>query len=246
MSIRTRSIALLAGLATVACASSASAVILTDNSAGTRAGLLASNGLVPLDLSGVVAGLSSSNSYTTNFASPTPGAYTGTLTAEVFGNVGLPGLALNQVMIIYTMTGNGPSGIELFQMGVDTSTNIDYNDLLAATHGSITDQTTIGQVSPQVELLNNAGTNNTLSFDYQNGGDVLGGVGNTETLQWYVLSSADVAIDFVDVTISDFGTTTVQSLSLVDVPGLPDLNTPTPGALALLSVAGVAGLRRRR
>lgn len=246
MSIRTRSIAAIAGFAAVACASSASAVIIGDTTAGTRAGLLASNGLVPLDLSGVIAGLSTTNSFTTNFASPVPGAYTGTLTAEVFGNVGLPGLALNQVLMIYTMTGNGPSGVELFQMGVDTSTNIDFNDLLAATHGSITDQTTVGQVSPQVELLNNFGTNNTLSFDYQNGGDVLGAVGVSETLQWYVLTTADVAIDFIDVTISDFGTTTVQSLSLVDVPGLPDLNTPTPGAVALLSIAGVAGLRRRR
>lgn len=245
MSIRTSSIAAIAGFAAVVCASSASAVIIGDTTAGTRAGLLASNGLVPLDMTGVLAGLTTSNSFSTNFTAPT-NAYTGTLSVEVFGNVGLPGLALNQVMMIYTMTGNGPSGIELFQMGVDSSTNIDFNDLLAATHGSITDQTTVGQVSPQVELLNNFGTNNTLSFDYQNGGDVLGSVGTTETLQWYVLSTADVAIDFIDVTISDFGTTTVQSLSLVDVPGLPDLNTPTPGAVALLSIAGVAGLRRRR
>ncbi|MCB9847577.1 MAG: hypothetical protein H6814_04105 [Phycisphaeraceae bacterium] len=246
MSIRTKSIAAVAGLAMIACASSASAVILTDNSVGTRAGLLASNSLVPLDLSGVVSGLSTSNSYTQNFTSTVPGAYSGTLTCEVFGNVGLPGLALNQVMMIYTMTGNGPSAIELFQMGVDTSTNIDYNDLLNATHGQIVDQTTGGQLSPEAELLNNFGTNNTLSFNYQNSGDTLGSVGGTETLQWYVLSTADVAIDFIDVTVSNFGTTSVKSLSFVDVPGLPDLNTPTPGAVALLSIAGVAGFRRRR
>ena len=119
MSIRTRSIAVLAGLATVACASSASAVIIGDTNVGTRAGLLASNGLVPLDLSGTIAGLTTSNSYTQNFVSPTS-AYTGSLQVEVFGNVGAPGLALNQVMMIYTMTGDGPSGIDLFQMGVDT------------------------------------------------------------------------------------------------------------------------------
>ncbi len=245
MSIRTRSIAVLAGLATVACASSASAVIIGDTNVGTRAGLLASNGLVPLDLSGTIAGLTTSNSYTQNFVSPTS-AYTGSLQVEVFGNVGAPGLALNQVMMIYTMTGDGPSGIDLFQMGVDTSTNIDYSDLLAATHGSISDVSTGGQASPEVELLNNAGTNNTLSFDYQAAGDALGAPGTTETLSWYVLSNADVAIDFIDVTVSNFGTVNIQSLSLVDVPGLPDLNTPTPGAVALLSIAGVAGARRRR
>lgn len=237
----------MAGLAVVISASSASAVIITDNAAPTRAGLLTSNSLVPLDLSGVISGLSATNSYSTNFASAVPGAYTGTLTCEVFGNVGAPGLALNQVMMIYTMTANGPSAVELFQMGVDTSTNIDYNDLLAATHGRIDDQTTVGQGSPQVELLNNSGTNNTLTFDYQTGGDTLGSVGNTETLTWYVLApNANVAIDFVDCSISDAGTTSALTLSFVDVPGLPDLNTPTPGAVALFSIAGVAGFRRRR
>lgn len=246
MSIRTRSIAALAGLATVACATSASAVIITDTSVATEAGLIASNGLVPLDLSGLIVGLSTTNSYTQNFASPIVGAYTGTLTVEVYGNVGLPGLALNQVLMIYTMTGNGPSAIDEFQLGVDTSTNLDFNDLLAATHGSIADVTTAGQLSPVVELLNNAGFNNTYTFDYLAGGDSLGAVGVSETLSWYVLSAADVAIDFVDVSITDFGALTIQSLSLVDVPGLPDLNVPTPGALALLTIAGVAGVRRRR
>jgi len=246
MDIRTRSIAAIAGLATIACATSASAVIITDNSVGTRAGLLATNSLVPLDLSGVIAGLSTSNSYTQPFASDIPGAYTGELTVEVFGNTGLPGLALNQVLMIYTMTGNGPDGIDLFEFGVDSSTNIDFNDMLNATHGTIDDQTSVGQLSPTAELFNNAGTNNVFSLDYQAGGDSLGAVGVTDIHSWYVLSNANVAIDFVDVNIRNFGLATAQSLSFVDVPGLPDLNTPTPGALALFGLAGVAGFRRRR
>ena len=246
MIIRTRSISALAGLATLAYATSASAVIITDNSVPTRAGLLASNGLVPLDLSGLIGGLTTNNSYTQNFSSPVPGAYTGSMSVEVFGNVSVPGVALNQVLMIYTMTGDGPSALDEFQLGVDSSTNLDYNDLLSAVHGTILDDTTAGQTSPQVELLDNAGTNNTYTFDYLTAGDTLGGPGGSETLSWYVLSGADVAIDFIDVTISDFGSVTIQSLSLVDVPGLPDLNVPTPGAALLLSLAGVAGVRRRR
>lgn len=250
MSIRTRSIAAVAGLATIAVASSASAVVITDNSVGTRAGLIASQSFVPLDLTGVVSGsLSTSNSYTQAFQSdvefggnPT---FTGELTVEVFGNVGLPGLALNQVLMIYTMTGNGPDGIDTFEYGVDTSTNIDFNDMLNATHGTISDQTTPGQTAGVAELFNNAGVNNVFSFDYQAAGDALGD-GGTDVHSWYVLSTGDVAIDFVDVNVRDFGLAQVQSLSLVDIPGLPDLNTPTPGAVALFGLAGVAGIRRRR
>jgi len=246
MSIRTRSLAALAGLATVVCASSASAVIIGDTSVATRAGLLASNGLVPLDLSGILTGLTTTNSYSQNFVSDIAGAYSGTLSVEIFGNVGSPGLALNQVMMIYTMTGNGPDGIDTFEFGVDSSTNLDFNDLLSATQGTILDQTSAGQAAPVTELFNNLGTNNVFTFDYQAGGNTLGAPSQTDVHSWYVLGGADVAIDFVDVNIRDFGLAQVQSLSFVDVPGLPDLNTPTPGAVALFGIAGLAGVRRRR
>jgi len=246
MSIRTRSIAALAGLATIACASSASAVVITDNNVGTRAGLIASNSVVPLDMSGILTGLTTSNSFTQAFASDVPGAFTGELTVEVFGNVGMPGVALNQVMMIYTMTGDGPDGIDLFEFGVDSSNNIDFNDMLNATHGTIDDQTSAGQAAPLAELFNNAGSNNVFTLDYLTAGDSLGAVGQTDVHSWYVLSDADVAIDFVDVNIRNFGNSLAQSLSLVNKPGLPDLNFPTPGAAALFGLGGLAGLRRRR
>ena len=119
-------------------------------------------------------------------------------------------------------------------------------DLLAATHGSIGDLTSPGQASPLVDLLDNSGVpaNDTMVFDFLPTADVLGGPGTTETFSWYIMSSADVAINLVNVEVRDFGAVTFQSLSLVSNPGQPDLNVPAPGSIALL--LGATGLMARR
>ena len=46
--------------------------------------------------------------------------------------------------------------------------------------------------------------------------------------------------------ITDFGAVTIKSLALVNNPNQPDLTVPGPGAAALMGLAGLVGLRRRR
>ncbi len=223
----------------------AGAAPITNNAVPTAATV--TSGLVALDLTGIIPGLTTSNSLTTNFNAP-GGAYSGSLTASVFGNVGAPGSGLNTVVIVYEFTGNGPSAIDQFEFGVNDGANLDYDDLLAATQGSIGDLTTVAQGSPNVDLFDNSGIpdNNTMVFDFLSGGDTLGGPGSTETFGWYIQTSGAVAINMVDVEVRNFGAVTFQSLSLVNIPGQPDLNVPAPGSAALLlGVFGVAARRRR-
>ncbi|MEC9372548.1 MAG: PEP-CTERM sorting domain-containing protein [Planctomycetota bacterium] len=235
--------AALFGCVSAATAMSASAVVITDTPAATEAGLL--TGLVPLDLSSVVvSGLTTSNSLSVNFTAPL-GAYSGTLTARVYGNQGTPGTGLNDVLVIYEFVGNGPDMIDEFEFGVDSGASLDFSDLLSATQGTIQDLS-VGQGSPLVELTNGVATNTTQNFGFLAAGDGLGGPATTESFAWYIRSGGDVQVNLVDVVARDFGNVTVQSLALVDIPGQPDLNVPAPGALALLGAAGVMGLRRRR
>ncbi len=179
-----------------------------------------------------------------NFSAPL-GAYSGTLTARVFGNQGTPGTGLNDVLVIYEFTGNGPDAIDEFEFGIDSGASLDFSDLLSATQGTIADLS-VGQGSPLVELTSGVATNTTLNFGFLAAGDALGGPALTETFGWYIRSGGDVQVNIVDVVARDFGNVTIQSLALVDIPGQPDLNVPGPGAAALLGVAGVMGLRRRR
>lgn len=224
-------------------------ISVTNNPVVDRATLL--SGRVPLDLSGVTfvnAGpgtLDAANGvYSQNFSNGI--FYSGNLSVEVFGNVGTPGNSLNEVTLIYTFTGNGPSAIERFVMGINGSSNLDFTDLAAATHGRITADTSLGQGDAAVDLIDNSGggQNDNLIFNYAS--DNLGGPSLSETYTWYVRAAGDVAVNFVDVEISDFGFAFAKTLSLVDIPGQPDLNVPAPGAAALLGFAGLAASRRRR
>jgi len=224
-------------------ASAASAVVVTDNAVATQADLL--TGFVALDLSGIIPGLTVANSLTSNFTAP-GSAYTGSLTASVYGNVANPGASLDTVLMIYEFTGNGPSGIDQFAFGIDSGTNLDFNDLLNSTQGSIGDSTSAGQGSPTVDLVDNSSSssNDTLTFGFIAGGDTLGANGQTETFGWYILSSADIAINMVDVEVTDFGAVVTQSLGIVNNPGQPNLNVPAPGSVTL--ILGAFGLINRR
>lgn len=227
----------------------ASAAVITDNLVATQAGLV--GGMVPLDISSVVSGLSTVNSYSTNFASNLPGAYTGTLTATVYGNTQI-GSGLNNVLIVYSFTGNGPSGIDTFEFGLDSGSNLDYSDMLASTQGTVGDMRSLSpslQGSPLVTLTDNLVTNDTQSFAFN--ADPLGGFSpsqHTDTFGWYVRSlNGAVNVGFVDVLVTDFSGANTKTLAFVDIPGQPDLNVPGPGALGLLGVGmGLAGVRRRR
>jgi len=229
---------------------SAHATLITDLTVSSDSDVIA--GLVPLDLSSIVGAIGGPNNnvWSQNFVSSVPGSYTGTLTASVYGNVGTPGASLTDVAIIYEFIGNGPSGIDQFQFGIDGGASIDFDDVLRGTHGTVLDLTTAGQLSPAVVLANGGASNNTLTFDFALAGDPLGSFDGmsavSQTLGWYVTNDAAVQINFVDVVITDFGNATVQTLAFTDIPGQPDIGVPAPGAIALFGMGLAAASRRRR
>jgi len=236
--------------ASFAIASSAQGVIITDNQIATESGL--TTGLVPFDLTSVVdSGLSTldtPNSLTTNFTSnsnigPSP-AYTGSLTARVFANQSAPGLGVNDVVIVYTMTNDDTSldSLDTIDMGINGGDSLDFNDLFNATQGSIVDGTTGGLGIPEVDLISTGG--NALQIFNFNTVDTLG---PGESLSWYVRTDGAVKIDFIQYQATNFGIGNGFTLGLVEDINQPDLNVPSPGAIALAGVgAGLLGVRRRR
>jgi hypothetical protein len=254
-------VALAAGLSV---ASSASAVVITNTSVADRPTLL--SGFTELNLATYAsnsgfAGLSGANSNTYvdtyELISAFPGnplSYSGTLTAEVFGNVANTGVALTDVVIVYTFQSNAfdgtdnLSGTETFAMGINSGFEMDYNYLVApsTTHGNVIAQSAVGQ-SSLVEAFDNGAANDTFEFDYTPGAGRLGGPDGDETYTWYVSGSAGTKINVIDVTVTDFGNTTTTTLGFVSNVGQPDLDVPAPGVLALASLGlGAIGARRRR
>jgi len=225
-----------------AVASHASAGVITNNAVSGLSDV--TTGLVALDLSSVIAVAPGTNSVTTNFSNG--GLFSGTLTATVYGNVGAPGTSLTNIVIVYEFVSTGGfTPIEGFEFGVDSGSNIDFLDIQNATQGAILGETTGGQSSPFVTLNDNSVSlsNDTLLFDFATAGDALTA---GEKLTWYMSSSAAVALNFVDVNVTDFGGTLTQTLAFVTGTGQPDLNVPAPGAAALLAMGlGVATRRRR-
>lgn len=229
-----------------------------NNSIADRSALGINSSLVPLDLTGLgyLDGVVNvgNNAYEQAYVG-LGGNFSGTLRAEVFGNVGTPSAALNDVVIVYTFQSDAAAvGVESFDFGVDTSKQIDFSRLSTAMHGRIDADTAVelGQLDPIITIFDNNGSNDTFLFDWNpppgNSSSLnrLGG-SEAETFTWYIRTTGDVKLNFVDVRITDFGSTTIKSLSLVDNPGQPDLNVPAPAAVALFGAAFAAtGLRRRR
>lgn len=258
------SIAGVAVAAGLSVASSASAVVISNTSIADRPTLL--SGFTELNLATYAsnsgfAGLSgaSNNTYTDSYALATafpgnPLSYSGDLTAEVFGNVSNTGVALTDVVIVYTFSSNGfdgtdnITGSETFTMGINSGFEMDFNYLTDAgtTHGSVISQSAAGQGS-LVEAFDNGAANDTYEFDYLAGGSALGGQDGSEIYTWYVKGSAGTKINVVDVTVTDFGNTTTTTLGFVTNPGQPDLDVPAPGVATLAALGlGAMGVRRRR
>lgn len=251
----------------LAATSAASAFTPVNNIVPDRATLGVGTTLSPLDLSALPylsGSLTTSNSYMQTF-SGTGGNFSGFLKVEVFGNVSTPGSGLNDLLLVYTFHGDGApliraNGAEAFEFGVDTSVEIDYSDLIAATHGKISTETSLQatQLDPAVSINDFVSSNDTFNFDYTNGGAATGRLaelgGNTVSLpgaseeySWYVRTNGNVGINFVDVLVTDFGGVRIRSLSLVNNPGQPDINVPAPGvAVGLLGFGALAAGRRRR
>ncbi len=55
-----------------------------------------------------------------------------------------------------------------------------------------------------------------------------------------------VSVNAVEVAVTDAVNSNAFALSFVNDPGQEDLNVPTPGSAALLGLAGMAAIRRRR
>lgn len=238
----------------VACGT-ATATTITNNPVADFSALETQVGstLVPIDLTAQpitsVSGLNAQNNVlVSNFAVmiASTTVYTGTLTSEVLANTGTAGPGVTDVVIKYTFEGNGPQGIDAFTMGVNTGTSLDYTDLSGATQGVITNVTTGGQVAPLVNLV--ASPDVLLDFDFNTAGDTLGAPSTTEDLVWYVHApTGAVQVNVIDVVVTDSGSADIKALGFTtDFPGQHDLDVPAPGATALLGLAGVVGIRRRR
>ena len=229
----------------VAC-TAASAVPIFNNAVANQTDV--TGGLTALSLTGIITGLTTSNSLVSAFST---GGFSGTLTTSVFANLGAPGSGVNTVAIVYQFAATGmPTPVDQFEFGLDTGADIDFGVLLAATQGSIGDLTTAGQTAPLVDLVDNSALpgNDTQTFDFLAAGDPLGGTFSEQTFGWYILTDGNVALNRVRVEARDSGGAIFDTISLVKGTGQPNLNVPAPGPLALLFGAGglVAARRRRR
>jgi hypothetical protein len=197
---------------------------------------------VPLDLSS--RGLTGTNG--NEFVAPISSvSFSGELKVEVFGNAPAFTTGLNDVVMIYTFTGDSNIfGIEGFSFGVDSSVEIDFADINGSTQGRVTADVTGGQADPGVTVTDNVGSNDTWDFDYTS--DNIGGADGDETFTWYIRTGGDIDVSFVDVLVTDFGGITIQAPALVNRGGGNDLDVPAPGVASLLGLAGLAAARRRR
>ena len=190
---------------------------------------------VALDLTtgpNTVNGLSGVNNNTlvSNYAGFFSGqpTFTGSITSEVFGNVGAAGAGLNTIVIKYTMEVTGFfSGVEQFGFGVNSGLNLDFDAYANAAQGVVLSDSTVGQADP-VASLSTAGQ--TADFDYfldfpfiiqgDPNNDTLGEVGGiSETLTWYMVSTGDVAINVVSGVVENFGGAPFQALGFVSGGG---------------------------
>lgn len=211
-------------------------------------------GLVGMDISSHVSGATASDLtmggtvYEAPFADAFGGIIVGGgIRTEVYANQSIPGLGVNEVLLVITMSGSGATPIEAMEFGVNTGVEIDFGKISAAAHGRLTDATTAGQQIPDVKLFDNIGSNDTLVYDYTAGTAGADTLGTGESFTWYMrFNDPSISLEVVDVTITDGQVVSGKALLPVIGSGQDDLNVPTPGVLGAFAGAGLIGLRRRR
>lgn len=168
--------------------------------------------------------------------------YSGRLTSEVFANTSVVGPGVSDVVIRYTFEvfSGSAQAVDAFEFGVNTGIAIDAATLLAATQGNVADATA-NSGDPFVTV--DAGSSGLYRFDFAAASAALAA---NQTYTWYVQSTGDVAVNAVDVNVTDGVSTAIKALAFVSNPGQEDLNVPTPGAVALFGIAGLAAVSRRR
>jgi|GEM_PF-2149877 len=169
--------------------------------------------------------------------------YSGRLTSEVFANAGSVGPAVTDVVIKYTfeLFSGSINAVDAFEFGVNTGINLDAAALIGATQGRVADEV-FNQGSDPVVTVNDA-SNVLYTFDFAAATDVLAA---GDTFSWYVQQTGAVSVNAVEVAVTDAVNSNAFALSFVNDPGQEDLNVPTPGSAALLGLAGMAAIRRRR
>jgi hypothetical protein len=238
-----------AGVAGLVAALSAPALAapVTNNNVPDRATVL--GGFTPVNMTAdpTVGASFTGNTFTTNITGPDLDV---DYTLEVFGNTGSLGAGLTDVLFIITVENSGISGLEDIAYGVNSSIELDLAGLgnLSTGQGQIDNETT-NEVAPLVSTQpGGLGGPDTWLFDYNGAGNDLGGGGaaGSEVATWYVRTSGDIAFNFVNAQFTNFVTIEGEVMLPVLNPNQPDIGVPTPGAAALLGLAGLVATRRRR
>jgi hypothetical protein len=182
------------------------------------------------------------NGQTIPFVGP---AYTGSITATVYGNSDIFTPGLTDVIVIYEFEGTGqPTPIEEMEFAINGG-NLDLNfaELDGGTMGRIDDLSDIALDFDPVLTFNPGPANDSLLFDWTTDG--LGDVFVSQTYGWYTRTTGAIDLGLVDVQVRNAGSVVTNTIAVLDNPDQPNLDVPAPSAAALLGL-GLAAMRRRR
>ncbi len=197
------------------------------------------SGLQVLDLSalGVVNGETIAFDWT---------AYSGSITATVYGNSDIFTPGLTDVVVVYEFSGTGePTPIEAIEFAVNSG-NLDLNfaELDGGTMGRIDSLSDVFLTGDPLLTYNPGNANDSLLFDWGTSG--LGDPFVTQSFGWYTRTTGAIDIGYIDAEIRNAGSVMSLTIGVIDDPSQPNLNIPAPGSLAMLGLSAGVLTRRRR
>ncbi len=196
-------------------------------------------GLQVLDLS--TLGLT--NGMNIPFTGP---AYSGSITATVYGNDAIFTPGLSDVVVVYDFLGTGePTPIEAMEFAVNGG-NIDLNfaELDGGVMGRIDALSDVALIADPILTFNPGPANDSLLFEWGSAG--LGDVFLAQGYSWYTRTTGAIDLGLINVEVRNAGSVTTQTLGVIDDPSQPNLNVPAPGSLAVFGLAAGALFKRRR